>query len=274
MYASTGDRNSRRVAITIVAELAKCQAASPKAGFHSGYLSAFPESFIDRVDRSQAGLGALVHAAQDHGRPAGDVRITAATSRPSMWRTRWATGSRPACDSLTDAANAGHARHRARRHERGAGRTSMPSPANRSTCAWPCGSITTSVFDPLAAGEDKLTGLHANTQIPKIIGAARQYELTGDARYRRTCSLFFWDTSCTTPVLRHRRQQRRRAFLPDQPALAGTSARTRARPATPTTCSSSRATSSCWEPPRRIRRLSTSAPSTTTSWPRRTRRRA
>lgn len=37
------------------------------------------------------------------------------------------------------------------------------------------------VLDPLARGEDPLTGLHANTQIPKLIGAARLFELTGDA---------------------------------------------------------------------------------------------
>ena len=33
------------------------------------------------------------------------------------------------------------------------------------------------IFDPLAAGEDKLDGNHANTNIPKVIGAARGYEL-------------------------------------------------------------------------------------------------
>ena len=48
------------------------------------------------------------------------------------------------------------------------------------------------VLDPLARREDKLTGLHANTQFPKIIGAARQYELTGDERCR-TAATFFWD---------------------------------------------------------------------------------
>lgn len=32
------------------------------------------------------------------------------------------------------------------------------------------------VIDPLIKGEDRLTGLHANTQIPKIIGAAEIYE--------------------------------------------------------------------------------------------------
>ena len=39
------------------------------------------------------------------------------------------------------------------------------------------------VFDPLARGEDKLTGIHANTQIPKMIGYDRIYELTGDKVY-------------------------------------------------------------------------------------------
>ena len=35
------------------------------------------------------------------------------------------------------------------------------------------------VFDPLAAHRDELKGLHANTNIPKMTGAARRYELTG-----------------------------------------------------------------------------------------------
>lgn len=49
------------------------------------------------------------------------------------------------------------------------------------------------VLDPLIAGEDRLNGLHANTQFPKIIGAARQYELTGNDDFRRA-SVFFWET--------------------------------------------------------------------------------
>ena len=48
------------------------------------------------------------------------------------------------------------------------------------------------IFDPLARGEDRLNGLHANTQIPKMIGAARQYELTGDAR-DADIAKFFWE---------------------------------------------------------------------------------
>jgi len=47
------------------------------------------------------------------------------------------------------------------------------------------------VFDPLAAGKDPLTGIHANTQIPKIIGEAREYEATGDENGRKIAENFW-----------------------------------------------------------------------------------
>ncbi|TDX01256.1 hypothetical protein EDB95_2288 [Dinghuibacter silviterrae] len=37
------------------------------------------------------------------------------------------------------------------------------------------------IMDPLAAGHDPLPGKHSNTQIPKIIGCARRYEVEGDS---------------------------------------------------------------------------------------------
>ncbi|MFB6318161.1 beta-L-arabinofuranosidase domain-containing protein [Saccharicrinis sp. FJH54] len=36
------------------------------------------------------------------------------------------------------------------------------------------------IIDPIEKGEDILAGKHANTQIPKFVGLARRYELTGD----------------------------------------------------------------------------------------------
>ena len=53
MYASTGDAQFKQRVDHIVAELAQCQSNSPAAGFHEGYLSAFPESFIDRVEQGK-----------------------------------------------------------------------------------------------------------------------------------------------------------------------------------------------------------------------------
>jgi DUF1680 family protein len=49
------------------------------------------------------------------------------------------------------------------------------------------------VLDALAAGRDELAGKHANTQVPKAIGAARIYELTGEEKFGKISS-FFWQT--------------------------------------------------------------------------------
>jgi uncharacterized protein len=48
------------------------------------------------------------------------------------------------------------------------------------------------VLDSLAHGKDILPGKHANTQIPKLIGLARRYELTNDSNDRKAAQ-FFWD---------------------------------------------------------------------------------
>lgn len=47
------------------------------------------------------------------------------------------------------------------------------------------------VLDPLIAGRDELAFLHANTQIPKLIGLARHAGLTGDAQ-QLGGARFFW----------------------------------------------------------------------------------
>lgn len=48
------------------------------------------------------------------------------------------------------------------------------------------------VLDNLMHGKDSLNGLHANTQIPKVIGLANRYEATGNEADRHA-ALFFWD---------------------------------------------------------------------------------
>jgi uncharacterized protein len=49
------------------------------------------------------------------------------------------------------------------------------------------------LLDPLAAGRDTLDGLHANTQIPKVIGFQRVGELQNDAQMKGAAR-FFWQT--------------------------------------------------------------------------------
>ena len=50
MYASTGDARFKERADKIVAGFAECQAALGSNATHFGFLSAWPESFIDRVE--------------------------------------------------------------------------------------------------------------------------------------------------------------------------------------------------------------------------------
>ena len=47
------------------------------------------------------------------------------------------------------------------------------------------------VLAPMLRGEDRLDGLHGNTQIPKVIGLAREHELTGRADYHLAATSFW-----------------------------------------------------------------------------------
>ena len=53
------------------------------------------------------------------------------------------------------------------------------------------------IMEPLAEGRDYLDGLHANTQVPKIVGFQRVYDATGDTKYRDAAT-FFWRTVTRT----------------------------------------------------------------------------
>jgi len=47
------------------------------------------------------------------------------------------------------------------------------------------------IIEPAEQQKDVLPGIHANTQIPKFIGIARLYELTGKKEYRTAAEFFF-----------------------------------------------------------------------------------
>ena len=49
------------------------------------------------------------------------------------------------------------------------------------------------VLDPLLKGEDRLTGMHANTQIPKVIGYKRIADIEGNNEWDKAAQ-FFWKT--------------------------------------------------------------------------------
>lgn len=186
MYASTGDARFKDRADLLVAELAKCQAALGT----SGYLSAFPETFMDRLESTGrvwapyytlhkilAGL-LDVHVYCDN-QQALDV-----AAKFGNW-VHWRIG-RLSDDQLQKVLNVEH----------GGINEAM---ANLYALTGKAEYLQTAqriyhkrVLDPLASREDKLAGLHANTQFPKVIGIARLYELTGNDS-DHTIAEFFWD---------------------------------------------------------------------------------
>ena len=54
----------------------------------------------------------------------------------------------------------------------------------------------TRLTEPVLKGEDVLTNMHANMQIPEIHGCARAYEITGEERYRRIVENY-WNLAVT-----------------------------------------------------------------------------
>lgn len=52
--------------------------------------------------------------------------------------------------------------------------------------------IDKEIIYPLMAGKDELEGKHANTQIPKILGIAKLYDITKKEKYKKA-SEFFWN---------------------------------------------------------------------------------
>ncbi len=190
MYASTGDERLKDRVDYMVAELAKCQEAMPAQGYNAGFLSAYPEEFFDRVDRRESVwapyytlhkiLAGLLDAYQHCGnQQALDVLEKLAgwlqfrTERLSLEEMQIALLNEPG--GMNEAlANL-------------YGVTGKPEHLNLSLTF-----NDSVVLDPLARREDLLDRLHANTQIPKAIGAARQFELTGENRYQEIAR-FFWE---------------------------------------------------------------------------------
>jgi DUF1680 family protein len=195
MYAATGDGRFKARAEQVVAELALIQQALAKR-FNPGYLSAFPEEFFDRVEKRQRvwapyyTLHKIMAGLLDVHQICGNARALDVLLRKAGW-------VKLRLDRLTD-----EQRQAMLETEFGGMNEVL---ANLYAVTGDAEHLRLArlfdhraVFDPLARGEDKLDGLHANTQIPKAIGAAREYELTGETRYRDIAS-FFWER-----VARHR----------------------------------------------------------------------
>jgi uncharacterized protein len=181
-YAVLGDTTCRDKASYMIAELAKCQANNPAAGFNSGYLSGFPESDFDAMESgspksvSWYAVHKTLAGLLDAWRYLGSTQARDVLLRATGW-VDWRTG-RLSYSTM----------QRVLGTEFG-GMNAVLTDVYQQTgdSRWLAAAQRfdhAAVFDPLASRQDQLNGLHANTQVPKWIGAAREYKATGTSRYR------------------------------------------------------------------------------------------
>jgi len=181
-YAVLGDTVCRDKANTMVAELAKCQANDGAAGFNTGYLSGFPESDFNALEAGQAvsvsyycvhkSLAGLL----DVWRYIGNTQARDVLLRFAGW-VDWRTGrlSYSQMQSVLNTEFGGMNAVLTDLYQQ-TGDSRWLSVAQRFDHA--------AAFNPLASNQDQLNGQHANTNIPKWVGAAREYKATGTTRYR------------------------------------------------------------------------------------------
>jgi DUF1680 family protein len=189
-YASTGDKELKSRTDYLVKELGQCQESLPKRGYNEGYLAAFPESFFDRVEARQP---VWVPWYTIHKIMAGllDVHQSCDNDQALVVAEKMADWVKLRVDRLTfDQMQAVLDTEYGGMNEVLTNLYAITRHADHLRLAQAFDQYR--LFDPLARGVDALDGLHANTQVPKMIGSAREYELTGMERYRDIAK-FFWE---------------------------------------------------------------------------------
>lgn len=190
-WAVLGDTTCRDKANTMVAGLAECQANNGAAGFSAGYLSGFPESDFNALENGNLSNGNVPYYAI-HKTLAGLLDV---------WRLIGSTQARDVLlafagwvDTRTARLSASQMQTVLRTEFGGMNTVLTDLYQQTGTERWLTAARRfdhAAVFDPLANNQDQLNGLHANTQVPKMIGAAREYKATGTARYRSIASNFW-----------------------------------------------------------------------------------
>lgn len=184
MYASTGDKDIKAKGDLLVDGLAQCQ---KKLG--GEYLSAFPTEFWDRLDARKPvwapfyTIHKIMAGLFDMHQHAGNKQALEVLEGMAGWADQW-TGSKSEAH-MQEILNTEYGGMNEVLYNLSAvtGNDRWASVGDRFT--------KKRFFNPLASRRDELRGLHVNTHIPQVIGAARRYEISGDMRFHDVAD-FFW----------------------------------------------------------------------------------
>jgi len=186
LWAQTGDQTIRERGVHVASELARCQAA-----IGSGYVSAFPEELFDRLRAGQPAwapfytLHKIMAGLLDTATLSTDQAALDTLLKMANWVERWTAPLDAAQMAKVLEREFGGMNELLYNLAAVSGDSRWQSLAQRFD--------REHTFAPLAAQRDELQGLHVNTTIPQIIGAARGFEVTDSARQRQAAE-FFWHT--------------------------------------------------------------------------------
>lgn len=184
-YRCSGDQELKAKADAVVSELARCQREN--GGLWAGPI---PEKYLDWLARGKKvwaphyTLHKTLMGLVDMYRLAGNEQALAVLINFAEWFHRWSGQfSREEFDNILDVETGGMLEVWAdlyqitgdERHLQLLNRYDRPR-----------------FFEPLLAGKDVLTNMHANTTIPEVLGAARAWEVTGEERWFNIVEAY-WD---------------------------------------------------------------------------------
>lgn len=185
-WASAQDAELKRRGDALVAGLAECQA---KLG-QGGYLSAYPTEFYDRLQKGDTYVWApfytmhkMLAGLYDMHTLAGNQQALAVLTGMCGWVDTWSAQWDEAHMQRILNVEFGGMQEQLYNLAELTGDDRWGRVGDRFT--------KKVVFNPLASSRDELAGLHMNTHIPQVIGAAKRYEISGDHRFHDVAH-FFW----------------------------------------------------------------------------------
>ena len=187
-YATDGDSELKQRGDAAVAALAECQSKLNQGG----YLSAYPTEFYDRLQEGKTYVWAPFYTMHKMLSGLYDMRALANNAQALTVLT----GMCGWVDGWTAQWDEDHMQRILNVEFGGMQEALYNMAALTGDERWgKVGDRFTKkvVFNPLASARDELAGLHMNTHVPQVIGAARRYEITGDNRFHDVAH-FFWHT--------------------------------------------------------------------------------
>ena len=186
MFRSTGDKQLKNNAFEVIRGLAECQDRFP-----DGYLSAFPEEFIERVINRVPvwapwyTLHKIYNGLLDQYKLCESGQALEVLEKAVGWAgNRLSSLTEEQMQKMLDTEHGGM-------NELLANLYAITGKERYLELSMKFNHQA--IIDPAINGTDNLDGKHANTQFPKILGLSRQYEITGNENFRKGAE-FFWNT--------------------------------------------------------------------------------